>query len=279
MSSEIAPGSETSAGSESGAGSLTLMGSLTIVGLGPARPEHRTTEALHALQDAAETGKRVYGLAHARQIVAAVVPSLTVTSLDWLYALPGVDRPTLYRDLAALLMRRAFEDGQDVLYVVAGSPLFINDAVLQIRRKAAAAGLPLRLIHGVSFVDLVLDRVFWTGHRGLQIYSAWNIASDRLPLSVDSPALLCQLGEHTAGAEALQTEGSPTMLAALQARLLERYPPSHRVAILYSSGHPAYTSLSRAVALSQLAESAVPVYSNLWVPALTGDPMEAELAP
>ena len=250
------------------------MGSLTIVGLGPARPEHLTNEAIAALQQA-PAGAHVYGLAHARQLAAAVAPELEVRSLDYLYQLPGVDRPSLYRDLASMLLRRAFEDGCDVLYLVAGSPLFINDAVLLLR----ASGKPVRLIHGLSFVDLVLDQVLWTGHRGLQLYSAWNIAFDGIAINPTAPALLCQLGEFSQGSEALQTGGSKTMLAALRDRLLQDYPPEHPVAVLYSSGHPDYRSLSRAVPLAELAEGEVPVYSNLWVPAFDGPDLEARLAP
>jgi len=236
--------------------------------LGPARPDQITVEAREALAGAHERGHRIYGLAHARDVAAAVVPGLTARSLDYLYTLSSVDRPTAYRDLAKMLVRRAFEDHIDVVYVVAGSPLFINDAVMLIRRRCAERRLPLRLIHGLSFVEVVLERVFWTGHRGLQLYSAWNIARDDLALDVRAPALLCQLGEFSSGADALEAEGSVVMLAALRKRLREWYPADHPVVVLYSSGRPDYRSLARALPLSQIAEQPVPVYSNLWIPSL-----------
>ena len=151
-----------------------LSGTLTIVGLGPARPEHLTHEARTALRMAADDphGWRVYGLAHARTLAEAVAPGLRVRSLDYLYGMPGVDRPVAYADLAEILTRRAFSDGHHVLYLVAGSPLFYNDAVLAIRRRAAALEQPIRLVHGMAFLDLVLDRVYWTGHSGLALWSA-----------------------------------------------------------------------------------------------------------
>ena len=255
------------------------VGSLTIVGLGPARPEHVTAEALAVLQRAQRDQVRTYGLAHVRSLAAQLVPGLEVRSLDYLYNLPGVSRPQAYADLASLLYRRAFVDGEHVFYLVAGSPLFINDAVLRIRRLCSESGAPLRLVHGLSFLDLVLDRVFWTGNTGLQFYSAWNVAMDGLTLSSSSPALLCQLGEFSAAGEAVDSEGSPQMLMALRDRLLKSYPSEHPVLILYSSGTPEYRSLGRRVLLSQLAEQPVPVYSNLWVPSLDGPDLEKELAP
>ncbi|MBK9371948.1 MAG: hypothetical protein IPN01_37600 [Deltaproteobacteria bacterium] len=252
---------------------------LTIIGLGPARREHVTIEAMEQLEAAQALGARVYGLAHAREAAERLVPGLRVRSLDYLYGMPGVDRPKAYEDLAKMLVRRAFEDGLDVVYLVAGSPLYVNDAVLLIRRLCATRGHPLRLVHGVSFVDLVLDRVYWTGHRGLQLYSAWNVARDGVALDAETPALLFQLGEFTAGGDALDDRHSTEMLVELRDVLLRRYPPEHPVIILYSSGRPDYRSLGRRLPLAELAEGTVPVYSNLWVPAVGGPAVEAELAP
>jgi uncharacterized protein YabN with tetrapyrrole methylase and pyrophosphatase domain len=255
------------------------MAGLTIVGLGPARPEHLSCEALDVLKGAAHSATRVYGLAHVRELVAEVVPELEVRPIDYLYALDGVPRPVAYRDLASMLVRRAFGDEQDVIYVVAGSPLFVNDAVLWVRKACADAGHPLRLVHGMSFVDLILDRVYWTGHQGLQLLSAWNVARDGMDPSPRSAAILFQLGESSSGGDAVDAEGSTSMLVAVRDRLLEGYPADHPVIILYSSGRPEYRSLARQLPLSDLAMAPVPVYSNLWLPALEGPALERELAP
>ena len=249
---------------------MTKLGSLTILGLGPARKEHITVEALQALELAERENHPTYALAHARSIVEDLVPSLKPKSLDYLYALHGVDRPTAYRDLAKMMLRKAYVEGHHVLYIVAGSPLFYNDAVLFIRKAAAEKEHPIRLIHGMSFVDLVLDQVHWTGHHGLQLYSAWNIAHDNISLKNTTPALLCQLGEFSAEGSALNTAGSPQMLKQLQERLLLWYPKEHIVHILYSSGPPDYHSLSTGVSIASLGEKSVPVYANLWVPGLDG---------
>lgn len=255
------------------------MGSLTIVGLGPSRPEQMTCEALQCLQAAERSGARVYGLAHVRALVTNVVPGLKVLSIDYLYGLPGVTRPMAYSDLAQMLVRRAFADDVDVIYLVAGSPLFVNDAVLAIRHACAVGEHPLRLVHGMSFLDLILDRVYWTGRQGLQLYSAWNLAHDGVSLDTGAPAILFQLGEFSSGGDALNTEGSTGILVTVREALLQSYPADHPVIVLYSSGQPDYRSLARSVPLSALADEIVPVYSNLWVPALGGQAVEREMAP
>ena len=255
------------------------MAGLTIVGLGPARPEMITVEAQTAVRDALHNGARVYGLAHAREVVHSMEPDLPIRSLDYLYGLSDVSRPAAYKDLAELLVRRVERDGLDVMYLVAGSPLFINDAVLRIRERCGEGGVACRLIHGVSFLDLILDRVYWTGWAGLQVYSAWNIARDGMSLSASSPAILCQLGEFSAGGDALDESQSVGMLSEVRDRLLLTYPADHPVIVLYSSGRPEYRSMARTIALSDLAEQPVPVYSNLWVPSLDGPPIERRMAP
>ena len=254
------------------------MGSLTVVGLGPARPEKMTLEAVTALRLAAQGSHHAYALAHAREMAQQVVPGLPVKPLDYLYALPGVDRPAAYLDLARMLARKAFTDGMDVLYLVAGSPLFYNDAVLLLRRLCAREGHDLKLVHGLSFVELVLDRVHWTGHHGLQLYSAWNVAEDGIRLSPGSSALLCQLGEFSSGSDALDSGGSVKMLGKLRDALLQDFPATHPVTILYSSGPPEYRSLSARLPIGALAERPVPVYSNLFVPS-ADDPSEGEEVP
>ena len=231
-----------------------MPGSLTIVGLGPARPQHVTLEAADLLRAAAAGRYRVYGLAHAREVASAVAPGIHIRSLDELYGLPGVDRPTAYEGLARLLMRRAFEDELDVLYLVAGNPLYLNDAVLVLRQLCAQEEQPLRIVHGISFVDLVLDRVYWTGHTGLQFLSTWNLVRDGMKLSPDSPALLAQLGEFTQGGDALDESGSVHSLAGLRDVLLADFPADHPVTILYSSGPPL---IGRAVGRASLVRVGV----------------------
>lgn len=256
-----------------------MSGSLTIVGLGPALPGHLTVEAREVLRQPRGERLRAYGLAHPREIAAQTAPDLEVRALDYLYELPGVDRPVAYQDLAQMLVRRAFDDGFDVLYLVAGSPLVLNDAVLVIRRLCADQDRPLRLVHGMSFVELVLDRVYWTGHQGLQILSAWNVARDGMQPVPSVPLLMPQLGEFTQGGDALDATRSTTVLADLRDRLLQYYPADHPVTVLYSSGRPDYRSQARQIPLQDLAERPVPVYSNLWVPALDGPPPERDVAP
>jgi hypothetical protein len=163
-----------------------------------------------------------------------------------------------------------------VIFLAEGSPLVLNRPVAVLRYLCAQQGRPLRLVHGMSFIELVLDQVLWL-HPNLQFYSARSLAMGTASLAAGAPALIYQLGEHTATGDVLDTSQSVTVMAQLRDRLLNLFPADHPVTILYSSGAPDYASLSRRLPLSDLAEKPVPLYSNLWVPAL--DSLSASLPP
>jgi len=254
-------------------------GTLTLIGLGPARAAQTTSEAVARLQEAEADGSRVYGFGHARRIVAEIAPNLKIIPLEPFYRDAAVERRVVYKEIARTLLTEAFDDGLDVVYLATGSPLFLDDMVLLIRRYCKAERLPLRLIHGLSFVDMVLDRVFWTGRGGLQIQAARNVARGLVDLAPDVPALLVQLGEFTSTVEAYDTSRSIEVLGTLRARLREKYPGTHPVTILYSSGTPHYRSLARHVELDDLGAAPVTIYSNLWVPAMGGPAAQTEITP
>lgn len=257
-----------------------MSGSLTIVGLGPGRPEQVTLEAAQLLEAAADApNARVYGFSNVAPLATAVAPRLSVQPLDGLLVAAAGDRQRGYQGVVQHLLTEAYRDGGDVYYVVAGNPLVINDLVLVIRRTCKLYQKPVRVVAGLSFFDLVLDRVFWRADPGVQLLSAWAVARGEPVLVATAPALLYELGEMSAADGAAGTgSDEATMLETLASRLLALYPPEHPVALLFSSGPPDFESRSTGVELAALAAQAIPPLSNLWVPALGGPAMESELA-
>jgi tetrapyrrole methylase family protein/MazG family protein len=256
-------------------------GTLTVVGLGPGRPELMTQEAHDCFRQAAGTDEaRVYGFSSVRDLVAAVAPDLQLRLLDPYLDAAGDNRAQAYNQAISKMMLDAFKDGRDVYYLVQGSPLVVNDLVFFLRRACHRYKKPVRIVHGVSFVDLVLDRVYWRADPGLQLFSAWSFARGQGALDPTSSALFYELGEATDPESVAPTEGQgPGMLAALSDRLQETLPPDHPVMLLYSSGPPDFESLSRCFPLSELVDQPLVPLSNLWVPALQGEAAERDEVP
>lgn len=244
-----------------------MSGSLTIVGLGPARPEHTTLEAAETLETAHQNANaRVFAFSNAAGVGTAHVPGLEIEILDDLVQADW-DRATTYRELVKRLVQAAFKKGHDVYYLAAGSPLVINDLVVFLRRACLQLSRPVRIVHGMSFFEWGLDRVFWRADPGIQLLSAWAVASGQAVLDPSYPALLYELGE---------APGEAGLMPRLQHMLLEQYPADHTVAVL-SSEEPDFATAARALRVADLATVVVPALANLWVPGIDSPTMEHDV--
>jgi tetrapyrrole methylase family protein/MazG family protein len=221
-----------------------------------------TEEATRALVEAREPDGRCYGLTRHRELVAQVAPGLRLKPVDYLFA---GSRAQAFADLTELLTRKAFAEGQRVVYVAAGNALVLNDAVYVLRRECAARGLPVRVVVGVSFLDVILEEVFWSGHFGLEMRSAWDVDEGRYLPDGRTPVLLYELGEG---------EGAEEMVIRLRNRLMGVYPGGHRIQLVWSSGSPEHRTQSARMALSELSLEGVEPVSNVWLPALGEGGME-----
>ena len=216
------------------------MAQLTIVGLGPGAWEHLTLEAQEVLARAKEVHLRT----RRHPIVASLPPTLVVRSFDYLYR-RGASFDQVYEAIANRVLALAKRPG-GVVYAVPGHPLVGEESVRRVLRLAEQAGLPVRLVPGLSFLDTVstalrLDPLA----DGLQVADATAAASaddaapagrppelhrdpfagSYRPFDPTRPALLCQVyGARLAG--------------ALKVVLLEMYPAEHPATIVQAAGVP-----------------------------------------
>lgn len=194
------------------------MGTITIVGLGPGRPEQLTREAWGILSTAAEVWLRT----ERHPTVTGLPPDLRVQALDRVY-----DEEESFSEVYQAIADRIVELGkrpQGVIYGVPGHPLVGEATVTAILAKAEQAGLPTRIVDGLSFVEVTLAALGLDGLEGLQIVDALEVASSHHPpLNPDLPALLGQL--H-----------SRSLASAVKLTLMNQYPDQHRVALVHAAG-------------------------------------------
>ncbi len=209
---------------------------LTILGLGPGAPELLTLEAQHALGEAREIYLRT-----ARHPTAAALPAhLDVHSFDELY-----EREPTFDAVYAAIVERVWQLAQrpgGVLYAVPGHPLVAEATVVQLLQRARRAGMPVRVIAGLSFVEPALqalevdpfavvtpdgDGALPRDFPGLAVQrSGLQLVDALLPeLDPSRPALVGQLF-------------SREIAAQLKLELLELYPPQHEVALVAAAGLP-----------------------------------------
>jgi len=190
--------------------------SITIIGLGPGDPGLLSKAAWDLLSIAPELWLRT----REHPTVAALPDTLTLHSFDPVYARSD-DFAAVYSEIAAEIVRLGRRP-EGVIYAVPGDPAIGEATTGLIRELAAAEGIPVRIIHGVSFLEpaclaLGLDPL---AEDGLQIVDAMIVAARHAPpFDTSRPALLAQCYSRALASDVKLT-------------LMHSYGPEHPVTIL-----------------------------------------------
>jgi len=196
------------------------MGTITIVGLGPGDPRHLTREAWAVLGAADEVWLRT----ERHPTVAGLPPHLALHSFDYLYEEAG-DFLQVYEAIAGEVLRLGLRP-EGIVYAVPGHPLVGEATVRQVLSRAEEAGLAVRIVDGLSFVEPTLTALRIDALAGLQVYDAMELAArHHPPLSPDLPALVGQLYGRTLASDVKLT-------------LMNQYPDDHEVALVHAAGTP-----------------------------------------
>lgn len=193
---------------------------ITILGLGPGDPRYWTREAVEVLERLQE----IYVRTRRHPAVAALPSHLTVYDFDAVYA-EEKDLEAVYERIARTIVELGQRPG-GVCYAVPGSPFVGEATVARIRTLAVEAGIPVRIIHGLSFIEMALGLLSLDALDGLQIADAFELAERyHPPLNPDRPALIAQLDSRTVAAD-------------LKLTLMNQYPPEHPVTLIDAAGLP-----------------------------------------
>src|SRR5512133_2100344 len=119
---------------------------ITILGLGPGEPGQLTRQAWDWLNQI----PRVYLRTRQHPTVAGFPPGLQVESFDELY-----EHGERFEDVYENIVQRVLELGRQghVTYAVPGHPFVAEATGPEIFKRAKAAGIPVRVIEGLSFLE------------------------------------------------------------------------------------------------------------------------------
>jgi tetrapyrrole methylase family protein/MazG family protein len=182
---------------------------ITIVGLGPGPYRALTLEAAEALQSAGE----LYLRTAQHPTVAELPASIHWTAFDDLYE-QAASFDALYEQIASILLERGA--AADVTYAVPGHPLIGEASVRRVLARATAAGIPTRVVGGMSFAEAALGaRGVATGVDHVQIADALALP----PIAPTVPLLIHQVYK-------------PAVASDLKLALLRVYPPEHEALVI-----------------------------------------------
>jgi len=191
---------------------------ITIVGLGPGSVDQVTREAWQVLENAATVWLRT-----ARHPSAPGLPGgPRYESFDEVYERHEAFS-AVYEEIASRVLALG-QRAEGVVYAVPGHPLVGEASVRIVLARATEAGLPTRVVAGISFLEPVLTALRLDPFDGLQIVDATLLALKHHPnLDPDVGALVVQLYSRDLAAEVKMT-------------LMSLYHDDHPVTIVRAAG-------------------------------------------
>jgi tetrapyrrole methylase family protein/MazG family protein len=146
------------------------MAKITVLGLGPGHAGLITRESWTMMEKAEHLILRT----KIHPTVAALDEAgLQYTTYDGYYE-EAADFETLYRSIAADLLKKAEALGE-LVYVVPGSPLVAERTVVLLREMAKDTHVEVRILTGMSFVEVMYTRLGIDPVEGLTILDALDI--------------------------------------------------------------------------------------------------------
>jgi len=191
---------------------------ITIVGLGPGDPSDLTREAWDVLQAAGE----VYLRTREHPTVDAFAERIQVHSFDHLYEAED-EFPKVYEAITREVVRLGKRE-QGVVYAVPGHPWVGESSTALIREAAAAEGVPVRIVGGVSFIEPVLQAVGVDAMDGIHVMDAMLLAASHHPQVLADRNLM--LGQCY----------SRQLASDVKLTLLNLYPDEHPVTVVRAAG-------------------------------------------
>jgi tetrapyrrole methylase family protein / MazG family protein len=194
------------------------MGDLIVVGLGPGDAALLTVEVRDLIAAAPEVWLRTTR----HPTVAGLPAGPRYRSFDEIYERePSFD--AVYEAIVARVLELAARP-EGAVYAVPGHPLFGEATVRSLLLRAPAAGVTMRIVAGVSFLDTIamalgLDPLT----EGLLILDALSLGDHRRMLVPERPTVIAQVYDRRAASQA-------------KLALLDAYPPEHPVRIVHAAG-------------------------------------------
>lgn len=167
-----------------------------------------------------------------------------IYGFDLVYNTPRITYDDVYEFIVQAVVREAETRGRAV-YAVPGHPFVFENTSSMIADRAQANGMQLRVVLGMSFIDLVCAELRIDPWIGLQLCNALDFAAADPPFTPHAGLLIAQLSLRPALAR-LEVE---SVAECVDRWLTGRFPTDHPVSLVWMSGRPEYATRSRTVPL------------------------------
>ena len=193
---------------------------ITLLGLGPGDPNLLTRQAWEVITEIPE----IYLRTRQHPSIPHFPPDLRIHSFDYLYE-DGESFEQVYKNIVDNIVNLGKLPG-GVVYAVPGHPYVAEATSPEISRRAGEAGILVRVIEGLSFIDAVFAALEVDPLPQTIIVDGLEIATTHFPPYPPSvPALIAQI--H-----------SPVIAAEVKLTLNSLFPDEHKVKLIHGAGSP-----------------------------------------
>lgn len=193
------------------------MGTISIVGLGPGDEGLLTKDTMDLLSG---PGRVVLRTAVHPTVRWLEKQHICYESCDHWYE-TGQSFEEIYQGITNYVWE--LSEKEDVVYVVPGSPLVAERTVVLLREKAKKMPNKVRILPGMSFLEVLYTAVGLDPVQGVQIIDSKDV--DALPLDITSPLIVTQVY-------------SPMVASQVKLALMERYKDEQTVLFVYHLSLP-----------------------------------------
>lgn len=191
---------------------------ITLLGLGPGDSRLLTREALDWLESIHE----IYLRTEQHPVVKSLPEHLIIISGDEYY-----EEFAAFEDVYEAIIMTVLELGKrpaGVTYAVPGDPFVAEETCPEIYKRAQDQGLPVRVIHGLSFLEPTFKALEIDPFPDLVLADAMRMSMRQTPgFSPTKPTLIAQIY-------------SRMMASDVKLTLMSVYPDSHPVKLVHGAG-------------------------------------------
>jgi tetrapyrrole methylase family protein/MazG family protein len=191
---------------------------ITLLGLGPGNPDLLTRQAWHLLENISE----IYLRTKQHPVVGGFPAGLQTHSFDYLYEQEGS-----FENVYTQIIERVLELGlqpEGVVYGVPGHPFIAEATGPEIAVRANEAGIPLKIIDGLSFLEPVMTALKVDPLPHTALVDALELAIAHVPpFPPSAPAIVAQLHSKFVASDVKLT-------------LMSIYPDDHTVQLIHAAG-------------------------------------------
>lgn len=193
---------------------------IVLLGLGPGDPALLTRQAWEWLQNTSQ----VYVRTSQHPTIAGFPAGVEVLSFDHLY-----EQSERFDDVYEKIISHVLELGirpQGVTYAVPGHPFVAEATCPEIARRARKAGIPVKVIEGLSFIEPTVTALGIDPFPHLTLLDALELAALHTPpFPPDQPVLIGQIYSREVASDVKLT-------------LNAVYPDMHPVRLVHAAGTP-----------------------------------------